>query len=85
MKDHGVDVLHIHTHGTYRGGDSEHKDHHGLGLPTPKGTGRMSASRERHGGQVHVVFRPHKPSFEKSSVDLMNDDHAKHLAKKLGH
>ena len=85
MKDHDVHVLHIHTHGTFRGGDSEKSDHLGLGLPTPKGTGRMSAARERAGGAVHVSFRPHQGTFSKSKVDLMKDDHAAKFAKRLGH
>ena len=85
MKDHDVDVLHVHTHGTFRGGNSEKKDHMGLGLPTPKGTGRMSAARERAGGAVHVSFRPHQGTFSKSKVDLMKDAHAAKFAKRLGH
>lgn len=83
--DHGVDVLHVHTHGTYRVGMSEHKDRTGAGLPKPKGTGRFTIGRERAGGAVHGAFRVHEKNFEKSKVDIMNPEHVKEIAKKLGH
>jgi hypothetical protein len=83
--DHGVDVLHIHTHGTYRVGMSEHKDRVGAGLPKPKGTGRFTIGPERAGGNVHGAFRVHEKNFDKSHTDIMRDDHAKAIAKKLGH
>lgn len=83
--DHGVDVLHVHTHGTYRVGMSEHKDRTGAGLQKPKGTGRFTIGRERAGGSVHGAFRVHEKNFEKSNTDIMNPDHIKAIAKKLGH
>jgi hypothetical protein len=85
MKDHHADVLHIHTHGTFRGGMSEKRDRTGGGFPTPKGTGRFTVGRERAGGTVNVAFRPYSAGFEKSHVDLMNDEHLENVAKKLGH
>ena len=85
MRDHTADVLHIHTHGTFRGGMSEKKDRTGTGFPTPKGSGRFTAGRERAGGTVNVAFRPHSKDFSKSHLDLMNDEHLEHVASKLGH
>jgi hypothetical protein len=85
MKDHHADVLHIHTHGTFRGGMSEKRDRTGANLPLPKGTGRFTIGRERAGGTVNGAFRVHHAGFEKSHVDLMNDEHLEKVAKKLGH
>lgn len=85
MKDHHADVLHIHTHGTFRGGMSESKDRTGVGFPKPKGTGRFTVGRERAGGTVNAAFRVHTKEFSKSHLDLMNDEHLNHIAKKLGH
>lgn len=85
LRDHHADVLHIHTHGTFRGGLSEKKDRTGGGFPVPKGTGRFTVGRERAGGTVNAAFRVHSKEFSKSNVDLMNDEHLNKIAKKLGH
>lgn len=84
LKDHKVDILHIHTHGTFRGGLSEHKDRTGMGLPKPEGSGRFTVGRERAGGTVNAAFRVHA-DFSKSHVDLMNDEHLAKIKKKIGH
>jgi hypothetical protein len=83
LSDHKVDILHIHTHGTFRGGLSEKKDRTGMGLPKPAGTGRFTVGRERAGGTVNAAFRVHS-DFSKSHVDLMNDEHLTHIKKKIG-
>jgi hypothetical protein len=85
MKDHEADVLHIHTHGTFRGGMSEKRDRTGGGFPLPKGTGRFTIGRERAGGPVNAAFRVYSAGFEHSHVDLMKDEHLEKVAKKLGH
>ena len=85
LKDHDVDVIHVKSHGTFRGGNSEHKDRTGIGLPTPEGTGRFTLGRERAGGTVNGAFRPHKANFKKSHISLDNDDHIEMIKKKLGH
>jgi len=83
--DAGVDVLHVHSHGTFRVGSSEKRDRTGLNLPKPEGSGRFTIGPERAGGAVHGAFRPLAKGFEKSSVDLMNDEHLKNIKKLLGH
>lgn len=91
MRDRGVDVLHVHSHGTFRGGHSEKSDRTGIGLPRPRGTGRFWVSAERPGAKVHAVFRVHgrdDPSrgalgLKKSRFDLMRHDHAKTAREKL--
>lgn len=83
--DHGVDLLHIHSHGTYRVGMSQNKDRMGAGLPLPKGTGRFTIGPERAGGAVHGAFRVHEKNFEKSKMDIMNPEHTAMIAKRLGH
>jgi hypothetical protein len=85
MTDHHADVLHIHTHGTFRGGLSEKRDRTGGGFPTPKGTGRFTIGRERADGGVSAAFRVHRQGFEHSHIDLMKDEHLEKVAKKLGH
>jgi hypothetical protein len=53
MRGHGNQLkqpqhfLHISTHGTYRAGDSEHHDVHGLGFPSIKGTGRFRIRQKK--------------------------------------
>ena len=85
MRDHHADVLHIHTHGTFRGGMSEKKDRTGVGFPKPSGSGRFTVGRERAGGTVNAAFRVHSKDFSKSHLDLMNDEDLEIVAKKLGH
>jgi hypothetical protein len=83
--DAGVDVLHVHSHGTFRVGSSEKRDRTGLNLPKPEGSGRFTIGPERAGGAVHGAFRPLSKGFEKSNVDLMNDEHLNNIKKLLGH
>lgn len=74
FRDHGVHVLHVHSHGTYRVGDSDAADAFNTNLPTIKGmTGRFTVGRERRGGIVQASFRPHKKSLNKSSVDIVQN------------
>lgn len=84
FKDHGAHILHVHSHGTYRVGDSNDQDIHNTQLPTISGmTGRFTVGRERKGGGVQVSFRPHKPSLAASTVDLMNPEHRKQFAQNI--
>lgn len=85
MRDHKAHVLHIHSHGTFRSGDSEHEDQSGIGLPAPEGTGRFTIGQERKGGAVHAAYRVHSRGFKRSHVDLMNPEHREEIKKKLGH
>jgi len=81
-KDHGVDVLHVHSHGTFRAGMSQHKDRTGVGFPAPKGEGHYRIET-RPGKGTQIEFRLNK--LEKSHLDLMNKDHVPHIKKALGY
>lgn len=83
LKDNNVDIMHIHTHGTYRGGLSENEDRLGIGLPKPTGSGRFNIGVDR--GTANAIFRIHQDGFKKSNIDIMNDEHLDKIAKKLGH
>lgn len=85
FSDHGAHILHVHSHGTYRVGDSHDEDAHNTQLPTISGmTGRFTVGRERKGGGVQISFRPHKGSLKKSSVDIMKDEDRKVFARNMG-
>ena len=84
FRDHGAHILHVHSHGTYRVGDSNDQDIHNTQLPTISGmTGRFTVGRERKGGGVQASFRPHKPSLSPSSVDLMKPEDRKQFAQNI--
>lgn len=85
MNDHGVDVAHIDSHGTYRAGLSHSEDRHGLGLPKMQGEGRFRVRQK-------VKTRPNSKMVEfritnlkKSKVDIGTDDGANTIKKRLGH
>jgi len=85
MHDHGVDVAHIDSHGTYRAGHSHSEDRHGLGLPRMQGEGRFRVRQK-------VKTRPNSKMVEfritdlkKSKVDIGTDDGANTIKKRLGH
>ena len=82
IRDHGVDVLHVHSHGTFRAGMSEHRDRTGVGFPAPKGEGHYRIET-RPGKGTQVEFRLN--SLEKSHLDLMNKEHIPHIKKSLGY
>lgn len=84
FQDHHVHVLHIHSHGTYRVGDSHLEDVHNTNLPSISGmSGRFTVGRERARGGVQISFRPHKKSLQKSSTDIMRDDDALRLKENI--
>lgn len=80
-KDKDTHVLHIDSHGSYRVGDSEHKDHVGLGLPAPKGEASVRF-RGKHPGSITAQVNVH--DIEKSGIHLGTDEGVRHVKKKLG-
>lgn len=88
LHDHNVDVMHVGTHGTYRGGLSEKKDRGGLGLPVAKGNGRFRLRRRKYSNgeprkTMTVQFNP--THMEKSHVNLEEEEGITHLKRRLGH
>jgi hypothetical protein len=84
MRDHGVDVAHIDTHGTYRAGVSEHKDTHKLGLPVLSGEGRFRVRQKTDNPNKRTVqFSLTK--LDKSHTNIGTDEGAEKFKKVLGH
>jgi hypothetical protein len=84
MRDHGVDVAHIDTHGTYRAGTSEHKDVHKLGLPVMHGEGRFRTRQKTDNPDKRTVqFSLTK--LDKSHTNIGTDEGAQKLKNTLGH
>jgi hypothetical protein len=83
MRDHGVDVLHLDSHGTYRAGNSENVDQHKLGLPKFQGTGRFRV-RQKHSPHSRTI-QFNIRDLEKSNTNLGTDEGVETLKKTLGH
>lgn len=83
LHDHHVGILHVGSHGTFRAGKYQKKDHSGVNFPEVKGKGKFRARFRKNRPGMFIEFRPHE--MEKSHLDLMNDDHVQHIRKKLGH
>lgn len=88
LHDHSVDVMHVESHGTYRGGLSEHEDRGKLGLPVAQGNGRFRLRRRKMANgeprrTMTVQFNP--THMEKSHVNLESEEGITHLKRKLGH
>jgi hypothetical protein len=84
MRDHGVDVAHVDTHGTYRAGASEHKDVHKLGLPVMHGEGRFRTRQKTDNPDKRTVqFSLTK--LDQSHTNIGTDEGAQKLKKTLGH
>jgi len=81
LEDHHVGILHIHSHGTYAIGKSPLSDH----LPKFTGSGGYLEIRSPGKGRTPRITSYLKGrNVPKSPVDLMNNEHASELAKKLG-
>mgnify|MGYP006279045453 CR=1 FL=1 len=84
MRDHGVDVAHIDTHGTFRAGASEYQDTHKLGLPVLRGEGRFRVRQKTDNPNKRTVqFSLTK--VEKSHTNIGTDEGAEKFKKVLGH
>jgi len=84
MRDHGVDVAHIDTHGTYRAGAGEYKDTHKLGLPVLFGQGRFRVRQKTDNPNKRTVqFSLTK--LDKSHTNIGTDEGAEKMKKVLGH
>jgi hypothetical protein len=84
LKDHHVGIIHIGTHGTYRGGEYQKHDKTGVGFPELKGKGKFRARFRNNRPGIFVEFKP-KHIDSKSHLDLMNSEHIKEIRHKLGH
>jgi len=83
LKDHGVDVLHVGTHGTYRAGLSQEKDRTGTNLPPATGTGRFRVRGKHSSGNLTVQFSP--TQLNPSNINLENQEDRNSIKKALGH
>jgi hypothetical protein len=84
MRDHGVDVAHIDTHGTFRAGAGEYKDTHKLGLPVLFGEGRFRVRQKTDNPNKRTVqFSLTK--LDKSHTNIGTDEGAEKIKKVLGH
>jgi hypothetical protein len=84
MRDHHVSVVHIDGHGTFRAGESEHKDVHGLNLPKFEGKGRFRV-RQKTPDPNKRTIQFSALSANKSPLDISTDEGAQSMKKILGH
>lgn len=87
LREHGVHILHIETHGTYAVGLSEYKDATSINLPPFVGRGNMIFRVPGKGEdrQFRAYFQFIEKSVEPSWFNLMNPDHLLLARTKLGH
>ena len=84
MRDHGVDVLHIDSHGTFAAGHSETTDRQKLGLPKMEGTSRLRV-RQKTSDPNKRTIQVEIRSLKKSTIHIGTDEGAEEMKKRLGH